>query len=413
MTITIISLSPQPLIIDMVTPADHKFIASLFKRNEVGDILAIQTADKQFKTNLSQFDSLHKKYRKTRIILSQIPDGTKFILVDRPIKDSMELQYFYLLVLQMNGGEVSREQLHTIAAISPLYSIFTFDGQSKHLIHVGESDKTKRICRFCGKSVPIVSFSDKSHAISESIGNKSLICNEECDDCNERFSRTIEPDMVNMLGPLLTINAISGKHGIRKTTGKNFKLSLDRSTATEDNIGTLKFILNEEFPADVEQFLQNGLNLDTSNLSFVPQNIYKCLCKYALSLMDSEYLVHFKETINWINSPTKYCKLPMLATCSTNQTSTTPQLLIAIRKNDTVQIPYCIGALLIMNNLFAFILPFANNDRWRFITKAQSLKFLELINFMFKEQNWSLASLSSSRSTYMRMDFSLTIQNEE
>jgi hypothetical protein len=66
-----------------------------------------------------------------------------------------------------------------------------------------------------------------------------------------------------------------------------------------------------------------------------------------------------------------------------------------------------------MNNLFAFILPFANNDRWRFITKVQSLKFLELINFMFKEQNWSLASLSSSRSTYMRMDFSLTIQNEE
>ena len=45
MTITIISQSNQPLIIDMVTPDDHKFIASLFEKNDAGEVLAVQIAD--------------------------------------------------------------------------------------------------------------------------------------------------------------------------------------------------------------------------------------------------------------------------------------------------------------------------------------------------------------------------------
>lgn len=317
MTITIISQSNQPLIIDMVTPDDHKFIASLFKKNDAGEVLAVQIADNSFKSNLSIFDVLHRKYRKVQAVLSQIPDESKFLLVDRSVKDSVELAYFHLLVNHLNGGSFPQEQLQTIATISKMYSLFSFDGCSKYQVHKGESDKNKRICRFCGKSIPEVSFSNKSHAVSEFLGNKSLICNDECDDCNERFSRTIEPDIANMLAPLLTINAISGKHGVRKTTGKNFKLSLDKSTATTDNIGTLKFTLEDNFPSDVQAFLQYGLKLDTSNLTYRPQNIYKCLCKYIVSLLEPNDLPRFAKTIHWINSDTTYRRLPMMAVCNT------------------------------------------------------------------------------------------------
>lgn len=41
--------------------------------------------------------------------------------------------------------------------------------------------------------------------ISESLKNKSSICREECDNCNDRFCKTIEPDIANMLSSLLTI----------------------------------------------------------------------------------------------------------------------------------------------------------------------------------------------------------------
>lgn len=410
MTITIISLSYQPLIIEMVTPDDHKFIAALFTKNDAGEVLAVQIADKSFKSKLSIFDALHRKYRKVQAVLSQIPDRSKFLLVDRSVKDSMEFAYFHLLVNHLNGGNLPQEQLHTIANISNMYSIFTFDGCSKHQVHKGESDKNKRVCRFCGKSIPEVSFSNKSHAVSEFLGNKSLVCNDECDDCNERFSRTIEPDIANMLAPLLTINAISGKHGVRKTLGKNFKLSLDKSTATTDNIGTLKFILEDDFPSDVEAFLQYDLKLDTSNLTYRPQNIYKCLCKYIVSLLEPHNLSHFTKTIHWINSNTAYCKLPMVAVCNTDHLFTTPQILIAIRKTENKDIPYCIGVVLTMNNAFAFILPFATEDKWSFTTEVQNLRFLNLIKDLLKGYSWSLANFSSSRKTFLPISFSITIQ---
>lgn len=413
MTITIISLSYQPLIIDMVTPDDHKFIASLFTKNDAGEVFAVQIADKSFKSRLSIFDALHRKYRKVQAFLSQIPDRSKFLLVDRSVKDSMEFAYFHLLVNHLNGGNLPQEQLHTIANISNMYSIFTFDGCSKHQVYKGESDKNKRVCRFCGKSIPEVSFSNKSHAVSEFLGNKSLICNDECDDCNERFSRTIEPDIANMVAPLLTINAISGKHGVRKTTGKNFKLSLDKSTATTDNIGTLKFILEDDFPSDVEAFLKYGLKLDTSNLTYRPQNIYKCLCKYIVSLLEPNNLSHFTKTIQWINSDTTYCKLPMMAVCNTDHLFKAPHIIISIRNNDNKHIPYCIGVVFTMTNAFAFILPFTTEDKWSYTTESQRHSFLNLINELFKGYSWTLANFSSSRKTYLPMSSSITIQDDK
>lgn len=57
-------------------------------------------------------------------------------------------------------------------------------------LKVGESDKNKRICRFCGKNQPEVKFAGrkgKAHAISEALGNKKLILNEECKGCNSNL----------------------------------------------------------------------------------------------------------------------------------------------------------------------------------------------------------------------------------
>lgn len=46
-------------------------------------------------------------------------------------------------------------------------------------------------------------------------------------------------------------------------------------------------------------------------LDYIPQNVYKCFCKYAISLVDSSELPYFKDTINWINEyPTTKRRLP-------------------------------------------------------------------------------------------------------
>ena len=47
-----------------------------------------------------------------------------------------------------------------------------------------------------------------------------------------------------------------------------------------------------------------GINKDyDSFMQYTPQNIYKCLCKYALSLMDASELTYFQDTIAWVNEP--------------------------------------------------------------------------------------------------------------
>jgi hypothetical protein len=66
-----------------------------------------------------------------------------------------------------------------------MYSILAFDVSTTKSI--GEQDKSKRICRFCNNTRANVTFKNIAHAISESLGNKKIILNEECDECNAEF----------------------------------------------------------------------------------------------------------------------------------------------------------------------------------------------------------------------------------
>ena len=54
-----------------------------------------------------------------------------------------------------------------------------------------------------------------------------------------------------MLSFLLTIHSIHGKNGIRKTTGKNFKISLDESTKSDTNIGTITIQIDKDLPVNI------------------------------------------------------------------------------------------------------------------------------------------------------------------
>ena len=120
--------------------------------------------------------------------------------------------------MQEINGESSdiRPNVDQLKMLFPHYSMHLFDGSSRITTYIGNRDGEKRVCRFCHQAVPDTLFKHKSHAISEALGYKSVICNEECDECNERFSRTIEPDVVNMNSFLLSLYGVSGKKGVRK-----------------------------------------------------------------------------------------------------------------------------------------------------------------------------------------------------
>ena len=190
-------------------------------------------------------------------------------------------------------------------------------------------------------------------------------------------------------------------------------MSLDKSTATDNNIGTLKIQFDRDFPADFNNFIKNKLPIDTSNLKFTPQNVYKCLCKYVISILDNGVLPYFQDTIKWINNKTRYCKLPIVAIGNSATIHSEPILLVSIRKKDDYNYPYCFAILSIANIAFAFIVPFSSKDKYQFKADSKCYeRFQDILRTYFNSLEWSFAKLSSSRKTQTSIDFSLNIPPE-
>lgn len=416
MTITIVSLLDQVLNINLPTYTDYKFFSDLFESNDKGEILNVQIANKEFKSRLSAFDELSKTNKECltmKAVFDRIPEGSRFLVVPNKIDDIIVLYHLRQEVDKLNGiTGIHSNSDKTKYEITSLYYTQNFSGNTKRRHYIGDPNKSNRICRFCGKQMPIVSFKNTSHAISESLGNKSIICREECDNCNERFSSSIEPDIANMLSFLLTIHSIHGKKGVRTTVGENFRISLDGSTRSDSSIGTIKIQLNQDLPTNIEDFFKKQLQLNTNPLKYIPQNVYKCLCKYVISVINEQHLPNFKDTIDWINSTTKYNKLPFVAIGNAQIKIDAPYLIVSIRKTNDINYPYCFALLAIANIAFAFIVPYTSNDKYRFTTSGKYRVFQKMIQTWYKGFEWSFNKLSSSKKTYTPIDCTINIPSE-
>ena len=75
-------------------------------------------------------------------------------------------------------------------------------------------DAANKVCRFCRRRTPDVSFNKIAHTIPESLGNKILFSAYECDSCNQSFGSGIENDFGNWSKPMRTFARIRGKRGV-------------------------------------------------------------------------------------------------------------------------------------------------------------------------------------------------------
>ncbi len=157
--------------------------------------------------------------------------------------------------------------------------------------------KENKICRFCKKDETQTTFKNISHAIPESLGNKTIICLDECDECNKYFSETIENDLDKVTLPFRTINFIKGKKKIPTYKSLDKKLRLE---VVDDEKKELKF----EHQKDASSFEFNEEN-KTARFTYkqqahIPANAYKALVKMALSIMLEDELKNFNQARQWV-----------------------------------------------------------------------------------------------------------------
>ena len=238
---------------------------------------------------------------------------------------------------------------------------------------VGEGNKQKRVCRFCGGKIPDVAYNSVAHAISEGLGNKLLFCNEECYDCNNKLSKT-ESNLMHYLDVRRAMGGILSKTEgtVPSVDGKGFVIRGDK-----DNQAVL-YIEKESLPDGTDTSKPFWMKLETEK-NVTHQGIYKSLCKIVIDLMPASELCHFRETIGWINGSVMDTELPPYFAAYDYEQVSQPTVDFFF-SNKLGQEPYCTAVVHVLDVLFLFILPEVDMDKARF--KSETSIFTHVKKFM-------------------------------
>jgi len=178
---------------------------------------------------------------------------------------------------------------------------FYADNYDIALKHLDEPRKIKIAainpgqCRYCKRESPYAKFTKEAHAFPQLIGNDILISSDECDDCNEFFSETIEDNLAKFLGIQRTIALTKGKNGVPSYKSPNKQVRWD--VGKDGKIAISSVIGDESVAIDQEN---KKLTVKTIRQPHIRRSAYKCFVKMALSLMSEPDLNNMTETIDWI-----------------------------------------------------------------------------------------------------------------
>ena len=393
MGLTIVSQLDKVIYIDLYYEDEYDIVAGAFVCDENNVINRIQCANEEYRVRVDNmvditFDG--RRLHKIKSKLIEIPINSKFIVLRGTFDEDFFLTELKKEICRLNDFKNYVSRFAQNNDLGSMYDNFTFAGYGEKE-YIGERKVEERICRFCGKKVPEVSFiSNRSHAISEFLGNKRIFCLEECKACNSRFGSTIEQEFSWMLSSALTLFLVKGKRGYRKTVGKNFVIEPFVINNGKEFYFKYEARENHSIP-EIDGYKQ----FDATSIKYIPQDVYKCLCKYVISLIDSKYLLYFQDTIKWINSPTRYIKLPKVAISSADPIRF-PYMTINMRSSNNCNIPYCIATLTVCGVIYAFIVPFCVKDRFSFTTMKRYMKFKEVIRSEFYTKKWEFRDFSYS-----------------
>lgn len=146
-------------------------------------------------------------------------------------------------------------------------------------------DKVARRCRFCRRAQPDVTFTSDAHAVSEFLGNRSILSLNECDDCNAHFATEYEDHLAKWSLFARSVSQVRGKR--KKPTFKNPEETLcvrssERGLEIHLTDPALMGNLAEGEPYEFT------VPTDASSQPYVPIRAAKALVKTACSVCPSQ-----------------------------------------------------------------------------------------------------------------------------
>lgn len=381
--------SKLPVVIKEFSAA---FAESIDFNNHRINLTPYRKNDSQLKANIEALENKHKAdipqiQQLPQFFKSQPEDEYFYISYNTKLSDDDSLKVYAALEF-LNSGKDYQQTINEIdrlfGSVRQSYNIYAFYGSSKKRFY-GEKDKTKRVCRFCHQSQATgAKFTMDAHTISESMGNKRIFSCEECDICNDRLGSSVEQDFGEMHRFERCFYGIKGKEGVPVVRGDNF--TMENHDGKPLNI----MLINEgDNPssdlADLELKYTSRYN---------PQNIYRCLVKYALGVMPQEYVCHFYEVGDWIRNQSSLAKLPILKRLTVCIPEIQPYLVLYIRKDDNKELPYAIGEFHVVQYIYVFIIPLSEMDDRDFCEETDFIRFWNYFTHFSCLNNWLNINIS-------------------
>lgn len=225
-------------------------------------------------------------------------------------------------------------------------------------VHLG--NKKDKKCRFCGREHPEVTFKMVTHAIPEFTGNKILISEYECDECNGLFSK-METQMSNYMNMYHTAAQVHGKKGVpsyKPNSQQGSKIDLG------SEVVNIKSIQGETPIINVDE--ENKTITYQGHRSYIPQMVFKCLTKMAMTIMPEKELKYFSATLDWLQGKFEYDKNLIVRFRYYPGIRPLPfvSCMLFKRKEDALKaaVPYCLFGLAYSNFVFQIHVPCCEND---------------------------------------------------
>lgn len=305
--------------------------------------------------------------------IRDMSDKEHFLLVDHAVTSTSESLVFELLLrsLDAHPDDLDAQAVAFRDAISGMKQAFasTLANYSIHVlapgrrVAIGEPDKDKRKCRFCGEGkAEKKSFNLKAHAIPEALGNKDVVLLEECDECNREFGRAVEPHLVRMFDIPRALYGIKGKGGnplIQYSQADIFNRNgtfVIRTRGSDAALDPVNGQGSDEPPSKVRLGTVSG---------FIPLAAYRGFCKMALSLVPESHRPALRRTAAWLlNKYGNDLPLPNLAANILPADNDQPwQLAVYVREDDDQHIgPHVVGEYTMGRFVYVFALPFSDRD---------------------------------------------------
>lgn len=340
-------------------------IANLFEHETTPNgnvaINALQTVTQEFLDNLNL---LVDKYQDSNKLIFRLRDFFRnlqlneafYIIPGEQPKELLDRLTDSLIVQNDPDPEHAlRDLLEIKNQIKNRYNIYSYD--HRRTVYIGEPDKNRRICRYCRQSIPATTFRQKAHTISESLGNKTIFTNTECDQCNNRYGSGIEKEFAEYLELFRALYAIRGKNGVISPHDGNY--TVDHPAEKHITIGVT--LSDEEIEAQDKKLHESPDVIElpiTTGHSFIPQNIYKALCKYILGILPDSTMAEFRSTVEWIDGSLSFAALPRIAFMfPTGFRLEQPRLTALVKHCADENLPKCLGIVEVADLAFAFIVP--------------------------------------------------------